>query len=142
LVQNRDQINAAIRDLESDQMATPAIDDWSIKDILTHLTSREELLIPDFHRLARGCAAGLASNPQEAATDKWNDLLMDVRRHFPLDEVLAEFAETRQAFPKALDEVPDDQFESGHIPGACQITALHEWVHARGIREWRKRKGI
>jgi uncharacterized protein (TIGR03083 family) len=141
LAQNRDQVTSAIDGLTPGQMTTPAIDDWSVKDILTHITSWEELLVPDIYRLARGHAAGLASNPQEA-TDKWNELLMNVRRHFPLDQVLGEFAETRQALLKALDEVPDDQFESGYIPGNCQITALHEWAHARDIRAWRQREGL
>ena len=141
LSDNRQLVNGAIDGLVPDHMTTVAIDDWSVKDILTHLTSWEELLIPDIYRLARGHAAGLVCNPQEA-TDKWNDLLMGVRRHFPLDQVLAEFAGTRQAFLNALDEVPNDQFESGYIPGNCQITALHEWAHARDIREWRQREGI
>lgn len=141
LSDNRQLVNSAIDGLMPDQMTTVAIDDWSVKDILTHLTSWEELLIPDIYRLARGHAAGLASIPQEA-TDKWNDLLMSVRRHFPLDQVLAEFTETREALLKALDEVPDDQFESGYIAGNCQITALHEWAHARDIRECRQREGV
>jgi uncharacterized protein (TIGR03083 family) len=141
LEDNRELVNSAISGLPTDQMTVLAVDDWSVKDILTHLTSWEELLLPDILRLARGHTPGLASIPQEA-TDKWNDLLMSVRRHFPLDQVLAEFAETREAILTALDEVPDDQFESGYIPGNCQITALHEWAHARDIREWREREGI
>jgi uncharacterized protein (TIGR03083 family) len=141
LAQNREQVNFSIAGLTQDQMITTAIDDWSVKDILTHLTSWEELLLPDIYRLARGHTAGLAANPQEA-TDKWNDLLMGVRRHFPLDQILAEFGETREALLAALDGVPDDQFEFGYIPGNCQITALHEWAHARDIREWRQREGI
>ena len=141
LTQNREQLTSAIAGLSPDQMTSPAIDDWSIKDILTHITSWEELLLPDIYRLARGRAAGLACNTQEA-TDKWNELLMSVRRRFPLDQVLAEFTETRQALIKALGEVPDDQFESGYIPGNCQITALHEWAHARDIRTWRDTEGV
>jgi hypothetical protein len=127
--------------LPSDKMLVPVIEDWSVKDILTHITSWDELLLPDIYRLARGHAAGLACNVQEA-NDKWNDLLMSVRRHFPLDQVLAEFEETRDALLKALDEVPDRQFDSGYIPGNCQVTAFHDWEHARDIRTWRGREGI
>jgi len=141
LAESREQINSAIEDLPADKMLVPLINDWSVKDILTHITSWDELLLPDIYRLARGHAAGLACNVQEA-NDKWNDLLMRVRRHFPLDQVLAEFAETRDALLKALDEVPDDQFDSGYIPGNCQVTAFHDWEHARDIRAWRDREGL
>ena len=137
LAESREQINSAIEDLPADKMLVPLINDWSVKDILTHITSWDELLLPDIYRLARGHAAGLACNVQEA-NDKWNDLLMRVRRHFPLDQVLAEFAETRDALLKALD----DQFDSGYIPGNCQVTAFHDWEHARDIRAWRDREGL
>jgi len=141
LAQNREQLNFAIEGLPPDRMLVPVLDDWSVKDILTHITSWDELLLPDIYRLARGRAAGLACNVQEA-TDKWNELLMSVRRQFPLDQVLAEFAETRDALRKALDEVPDDQFASGYVPGNCQITAFHDWDHSRDIRAWRDREGV
>jgi len=141
LTQNREQLNSAIAGLPPDKMLVPVLDDWSVKDILTHITSWDELLLPDIFRLARGHAAGLACNVQEA-TDKWNELLMSVRRHFPLDQVLAEFADTRAALLKALDEVPDDRFESGYVPGNCQITAFHDWEHARDIRAWRDKEGV
>jgi uncharacterized protein (TIGR03083 family) len=141
LTQNREQLNSAIDGLPPDRMLVPVLEDWSIKDILSHITSWDELLLPDIYRLARGRAAGLACNVQ-AANDKWNDLLMSVRRDFPLDQVLAEFAESREALLRALDEVPDDQFDSGYIPGNCQVTAFHDWEHARDIRAWRNREGL
>jgi hypothetical protein len=122
-------------------MLVPVFDDWSIKDILTHITSWDELLLPDIYRLARGHAAGLACNVQ-AANDTWNDLLMSVRRHFPLDQVHAEFTQSRHALLSALDEVPDDQFDSGPVPGNCQVTAFHDWQPARDIRTWRDRVGV
>ena len=141
LTQNREQLNSAIEGLPPDKMLVPVFGDWSVKDILTHITSWDELLLPDIYRLARGHVAGLACNVQEA-NDRWNDLLMSVRRQFPLDQVLAEFADTRAALLRALGAVPDNQFDSGYIPGNCQVTAFHDWEHARDIHAWRDREGI
>jgi len=141
LTESRDRLNSAIDGLPLDKMLVPVLDDWSVKDILTHITSWDELLLPDIYRLARGRAAGLACNVQ-AANDRWNVLLMSVRREFPLDQVLAEFAESREALLKALEEVPEEQFNSGYIPGNCQVTAFHDWEHARDIRAWRDREGL
>jgi uncharacterized protein (TIGR03083 family) len=141
LAESREQINSAIKGLPADKMLVPLLNDWSVKDILTHITSWDELLLPDIYRLARGRAAGLACNVQ-AANDRWNDLLMSVRRDFPLDQVLAEFAESREALLKALEEVPEEQFNSGYIPGNCQVTAFHDWEHARDIRAWRDKEGL
>jgi uncharacterized protein (TIGR03083 family) len=141
LTESRGRLNSAIDGLPPDKMLVPLLNDWSVKDILTHITSWDELLLPDIYRLSRGRVAGLACNVQ-AANDRWNDLPMSVRRDFPLDQVLAEFAESREALLKALEEVPEEQFDSGYIPGNWQVTAFHDWEHARDIRAWRDREGL
>jgi hypothetical protein len=39
---------------------------------------------------------------------------------------------------RALDDIADDRFASGEVPGACQILAVHDWQHATEISSWRK----
>ena len=134
----REELLAAIDGLKPELMAVPVLGDWSVKDIVTHVTSWEELILLDLNRLKRG---RIPARYHEA-TDKWNETLMSVRRGFPLDQVLAELGETRDALMKALDEVADDQFAAGDVPGSCQITALHDWEHARQIKEWRSQQGV
>jgi hypothetical protein len=115
--------------------------DWSVKDILTHITSWEELALLDLQRLKLGRVPGLACLVQEA-TDEWNDLLMSVRRHYPLDQVLAELTEMREATLTVLAEIDEVQFVAGPVPGSLQVNAFHDWEHAQQITKWREKEGI
>lgn len=138
---NRKLLTGAIDRLSAAQMTVAIDGDWSVKDILTHVASWDELILPDLRRLQLGRTPTLASNPEEA-TDKWNDLMMAFRRNLPLDQVLAELAETRAAFIDALDQIDENQFAAGHVVGHCQVAALHDWEHARQITEWRTEEGL
>src|SRR4029453_4398189 len=57
LTESRGRLNSAIDGLPPDKMLVPLLNDWSVKDILTHITSWDELLLPDIYRLPRGRAA-------------------------------------------------------------------------------------
>ncbi|MCH8814908.1 MAG: DinB family protein [Chloroflexi bacterium] len=137
---NRKLLIDAIDGLSPEQMIVAIDGDWSVKDILTHVVSWDELILPDLRRLGRGRVPTLASNPGEA-TDKWNDLLMAFRRNLPLDQVIEEFAETRAEVIAVLGEMSADRFLGGHVVGHCQVAALHDWEHARQITEWRSKVG-
>ena len=136
---NRKLLIDAVDGLSPEQMIVAIDGDWSVKDILTHVASWDELILPDLRRLRRGRVPTLASNPDEA-TDKWNDLLMAFRRNLPLDQVIAEFAETRAEVIAVLGEMSDDLL-GGHVVGHCQVAALHDWEHARQINQWRSKVG-
>jgi len=133
---NRKLLTDAIDGLSPAQMVVPIDGDWSVKDILTHIASWDELILPDLRRLTRARVPTLASNPDEA-TDKWNDLLMAFRRNLPLDQVIEELTETRAEVLAVLGEMSSDQFVGGHVIGHCQVAALHDWEHARQISDWR-----
>jgi uncharacterized damage-inducible protein DinB len=136
---NRARLIASIEGLSANQMLTPLDGSWSIKDILTHVTSWDELVLPDLKRLQRGRTPALGSNPGEA-TDKWNDLLMAFRRNLPLDEVIEELTDVRAEIVAVLQSINDDRFV-GQVVGHCQVAALHDWQHAQQINDWRIGKG-
>jgi hypothetical protein len=138
---NRRRLETAIEGLLPAQMTAPRLGDWSVKDVLTHITSWEELMLIDLERIRLGRVPGLASQPQEA-TDKWNETLMSVRLVFPLEQVMAEFTETRTAVMAALERLPDEAFSRGWVAGSCQVSALHDWEHATEIARWRDSEGL
>lgn len=138
---NRKLLTDAIDGLTAAQMTVAIDGDWSVKDILTHVASWDELILPDLRRLRLGRVPTLASNPEEA-TDKWNDLLMTFRRNLPLDQVIEEFAETRAEVIAVLGQMSDDKFLGGHVVGHCQVMAFHDWEHARQINEWRSQAEV
>jgi hypothetical protein len=126
---------AAIDGLMPGEMTAPINGGWSAKDMLAHLTAWEELMLFDFKRAALG---RIVANYCRG-TDVWNPILQTGRDVFPLDQVLDELGETREAVMCALDEIADEGFISGDVAGACQIMALHDWQHATDITNWRKR---
>lgn len=134
LEDGRSAVISAITGLTRDEMMVPVSGGWSVKDMLTHITSWEELIVFDLQRLSLGRTPANYCR----GTDEWNPILMTGRDNFPLDQVLSEFTEIRDAVTRALDEIADERFVSGEVAGACQILALHDWQHATDINNWRK----
>jgi hypothetical protein len=138
----RKELLAAIDGLTPDQMAIPVFDDWSVKDILAHVASWEEYALPDFHRLARGHVPALA-NFREPEVDKWNAMVMSLRRNFSLDQVTYELEANRKAIIAALDALPDDRLGQGQFARIwATIAAVHDREHSEDIRKWRQKEGI
>ena len=87
--------------LTPDQMTVPMLEDWSVKDILTHVASWDEFALPDLRRVGRGHMPALLSF-REAEVNDWNRMIMSLRRNFPLDQVMSEIEECRKATMAAL----------------------------------------
>ena len=103
----RSELLDSIRGLPEERLTeTGAVGEWSVKDVLTHIVSWEEMALPDLARLARGDTPVLQGIDLYAANfDAVNAALMSLRRELPLDQVLRELDISRGAFmgqkPKA-----------------------------------------
>lgn len=138
----RKQLMAAIDGLKPEQMTVPVVGDWSVKDLLTHVSSWEEYTLPDYRRLAHGQVPALACF-HEADVDQWNVLMMALRRNFPLDQALQEMGHYRQASIAALDALPEEAFAQGQMARIlATIAAGHDLQHTADIRQWRQREGL
>ena len=138
----RKELMAVVDGLTPDQMAIPVFADWSVKDILAHIASWEEYALPDFKRVARGHMPALASF-REPEVDKWNALLMSLRRNFPLDQVMYELEANRKATIAALDALPEERLAQGQFARIwATIAAVHDREHSEDIRKWRQKEGI
>ncbi len=141
LQEGRKELLAAIDGLTPQQMTTPVYDDdWSVKDILTHIVSWEELAMPDFRRVARGHLPALASF-KDSEVDKWNAMLMSLRRSFPLDQVMYELEAGRKATMVVLDSLSDERL-APFVRMWADVAARHDREHAQDIRQWREKEGI
>jgi len=116
-------------------MLQPLPGHWSVKDILTHVTSWEELILLDLQRIQRGRQPAR----YHAGDDSWNPVLMDGRQAFSLDQVLSEFAEVHDALTGLLNAI-DDSLIPGEVSGICNVLAMHDWEHATQIKAWRQEK--
>ena len=133
---------AALEGLDEQSMSAELENGWTMKDVMAHVAMWDEMVLPDLIRAARGHHSSLDAWDHESFTDQWNQISLALRRHFPLEQVLSELAESRQAILSFLDSPPEERLTSGPIPVACAIQAGHDREHAAQIRAWRERAGV
>jgi hypothetical protein len=132
----------AIDGLTDDQMMKPVVGDWSVKDLLAHVASWEEVALPDIERVARGDAPALAAFDLKRV-DEFNALIMSLRRHFSLDQARRELDAFRSSLLEAIGRLPDSALAEGQFArGLLQICAYHDTEHTEDIQNWRKREGL
>jgi hypothetical protein len=141
----RSELRASYQGLPDEQMTRlGAVGEWSVKDVLSHVASWDEVLLPDLVRLARGETPALASVDLESASfDAANAAIMSQRRDLPLAQVLRELDTDRADVMGAVGRVHDSALAEGQFGRLLiQITAAHDREHAAGIFEWRRKEGL
>ena len=137
----RAELLAAIEGLTPEQMTVPVIGDWSAKDILAHVSAWEQQIVPDLERVRDEFTPALAQFREQDA-DRWNELMMGLRRTFSLTQTLHELGHYRQEVLRRLDQLEERHLSSGFVPATCAIASGHDRDHAGQIREWRRREGF
>ena len=145
LEQARNELRGSIQGLSDEQLTqSGAVGEWSVKDVLTHVVSWEETVLPDLARLARGDTPVLEAIDLYAASyDAVNAAIMSLRRKLPLDQVLRELDTSRGDFMAAVALLPDAVLVEGQFGRVLvQITAEHDEEHAQHVVEWRRTEGF
>ena len=140
----RKELRGSIQGLSDEQLTqSGAVGEWSVKDVLTHIGSWEETVLPDLARLAQGDTPVLQAIDLYAASyDVVNAAIMSLRRKLPLDQVLRELDISRGDFMAAVARLPDAVLVEGQFGRVLlRITAEHDEEHAQHIVEWRTREG-
>ena len=117
--------------------------DWSVRDILAHISGWHREMAQAFERMARG------ERPVPEGTDygdpnPWNAGFAKASVDTRFADMVQELKASKTAFVRAAEQVPTDRFEEGRaayrILHASGIDHYRE--HAPEIREWRQREGI
>jgi hypothetical protein len=115
---------------------------WSVKDLITHISSWNEFTSLDMRRLARGHVPCIAAF-READVNEWNAFLVRPRKLFPVTQVMAELEGCYDALAEALTTVPQAMFEPGNMVANLMLLASgHYREHTGHIRQWRSNEGI
>ncbi len=132
----------AINGIPEDKMTVPSFGAWSVKDVLCHLTSWEQLAIADLQRVGRSHIPQLATfRPEDV--DEWNACLMRSRNLFPLPQVMFELEDARRQLIDALNALPDNLFATGQMARMLTDGLVHgEQGHIADIRDWRQKEGV
>jgi hypothetical protein len=108
--QERQRLERTLVDINADLMVTPGvIEDWTVKDILAHITVWEQRMVSWLGDTLRGqIPQMLPPGMTWDDLDVWNEQTYQKHRHHPLGEVLADFAMSYPQALKAVQDVPEE----------------------------------
>jgi hypothetical protein len=145
LEKGRSELRASYQGLPDEQMTrSEAVGEWSVKDVLSHVASWDEVMLADLERIARGDTPALASVDLESANyDAANAVIMSQRRDLPLNQVVRGLDADRAEVVAAVGRLPVAALAEGQFGRLLiQITAAHDLEHAASILEWRRRERL
>jgi uncharacterized protein (TIGR03083 family) len=135
------EFEASYAGLSDAQLTKPGVTgDWSVKDILAHVTAWEEEALKYLPVILTGGRPPRYSE-QYGGIDAFNAQMSEQRRGLSLSEVLRQLDETHRRLIAYVQSAPDGQFtrETRFRRRLRFDTYSHYPIHTRAIREWRER---
>jgi uncharacterized protein (TIGR03083 family) len=126
--------------LSEAQLTEPGVlGEWSVKDILAHVTTWEEEALKYLPLILIGGRPPRYS--QSGGIDAFNAQMAEQKRDLALSELLRQLEETHRRLLDYLHSVPEEHFtkETRFRHRLRLDTYSHYPLHARAIQEWRER---
>jgi len=116
--------------------------DWSVKDILAHVTTWEQEALKYLSLIIEGGKEPRYS-VQYGGIDAFNAQMTEQKRALSLAEVLRQLDEVHTRLIQYVESAPEDQFtrETRFRHRLRLDTYSHYPIHARAIQEWRQKSG-
>ena len=145
LLKKLDAAWAAIKEsfagLSDSQLKEPGVTgNWSVKDILAHVTTWEAEALKYLPLILQGIRPPRYSN-MYGGIDAFNAKMTEQERSLSLSDVVRQFDETHHQLIDYISSAPEELF-TGETPFRRRLlldTCRHYPVHAKAIREWRER---
>ena len=134
-------LRASYAGLTEAQLTEPgAAGDWSVKEILAHVTTWEEEALKYLPLILEGGRPPRYS-VMYGGVDAFNAQMTEEKRRLPLADVLAQLAETHRRLVAYIESAPDEQFTTDtRFRRRVRLdTYGHYPVHTEAIRAWRAR---
>jgi len=133
------ELKAAASGLSNEQMMTPGVTgDWSVKDILGHVSIWEEESLKYLPLILRGEKTPRYSKLY-GGIDAFNAQMTLQIQKLTLDEVLTRFDQAHQRLTAFLQGVPDEAFKSdARFLRRLKYDTYHHYPeHQQAILHWR-----
>ena len=150
LEDERENFLDAIEGLTDDKLNEPGVvGDWSVKDIIFHLSMWEADLITLLWQLSQGEKPSTAyfTNP---SIDEINAAWQEISKTRSLDQVMADFASVRKQTFRRVRLIPEEDLNDPKRYPWLEGSPLWKWIagdsfeheneHATQIRDWQKNK--
>ena len=127
--------------LSDPQLMQPGVTGtWSVRDVLTHVTTWEEEALKHLPLIIKGGRPPRYST-QYGGIDAFNALMTEQKRHLALSDVLHDLHEIHDRLIRYVHEVPEELLtrETRFRRRLRLDTYNHYPKHAKAIREWRAR---
>ena len=148
LLKQLDKAWAAIKEsyagLSDALMTEPGVTgDWSVKDILAHITTWEEEALKYLPLISKGGRPPRYS-VKYGGINAFNAQMTEQKRGLSLSEVLKQLDETHCRLIAYIHRAPEEQFtqETRFRRRLRLDTYSHYPKHARAIRQWRERSAL
>jgi hypothetical protein len=145
LLKRLDKVWAAIQesyvDLSESQLTEPGVTgNWSVKDILAHVTTWEQEALKHLPVILEGGRPPRYSI-KYGGINAFNAQMTEEKRRLSLSDVLRQFEETHRRLIDYIQSSPEQQFtrETRFRRRLRLDTYSHYPKHAKAIREWRNR---
>jgi hypothetical protein len=133
-------LKASYIGLSDAQLLEPGVmGDWSVKEILAHVTTWEEEALKCLPLIVNG------EKPPRyvkyGGIDAFNAQMAEQKRSLALAEVLSQLDETHRRLISYIQNLPEEQFrgETRFRHRLRLDTYSHYPLHARAIQQWRER---
>jgi hypothetical protein len=135
---------ASYAGLASSRLTEPGVaGDWSVKDIIAHVTWWEEEALRHLPLIMAG-----GRPPRYSVTyggiDAFNAMMAERKRNVPLSDVLTQQNDAHQRLIDFIQSVSEDQFtrETRFRRRLRLDTYSHYPIHTNAIREWRQARSL
>lgn len=144
----RQRLEESLAELSEDQMLVPGVlDDWTVKDLLAHITVWEQRMISWVAQTVRDeVPEMLPPGMTWDDLDEWNEQTYQKHRLRPLEEVMADFQLSYPQALQAVHEVSEPDLIDPHRfawregrPLWVMVAANTSWhykEHDESIRNW------
>ena len=151
LENSHERLVEVIEELTPEEMSTPGVvGDWTIKDLLAHLTRWEAELVKLLWQVPQGIQPTTILN-QNISLDEINAHWHDEDQARPLERILKDFHGVREQTIRRLDHFKDDDLNNpqryswlGGRPlwmWVAEDSFEHDLEHLEQIQTWRENKG-
>jgi hypothetical protein len=138
------EIKESYAGLSDSQLAEPGVaGNWSVKDILAHVTTWEEEALKYLPLIVKGGRPPRYS-VKYGGIDAFNAQMTEQKRGLSLADVLDQLDETHHRLIAYIQSVPEEQF-TRETPFRHRLrldTYSHYPIHTKMIRAWRERSNL
>ena len=136
---SRSALLAAIDGLGDAEMSLAAIDGWSVKDHLTHVTVWDEIRAAEIERISAGFEPAWP-HMTDSEIEAFNGMTERMRSSLSLAQVLAELESSRARVLAAIAAATERGLDETRY-GEAGLRSDHESEHADLIGRWRQSTG-